>query len=393
MVGSIYDIIRKDKGTKESPALSDYLLVEEEVDKETRFLSTNVIPLNLLFSGRVDGGIPIGKISMISAPSMLGKSFIALGLIRNAQKKGMQCVIIDTEYSFDYDWAKSLGIDVSPNKLIVISENSIEHVKNIIMKICDGIPKAERKNVLFVIDSWGALVTSKTMEDALTGKDVLDMTEAKKKNQLSRILLNTRATYFVVNHVYDNTGGFGDPLKIPGGRGIVFLSSCVVLGISRAKESNKTTKEVLGHVITAETHKSRFSKERSKLEYRIKHDGGLDPFYGIVDDALEAKVIEVAKPGYYSRPCVKNDKAWKEDSIYCSDFWLSVFKTTNFKSYLEKRYTFDSSIDIVSQSTQIDEIESVVVGQGTVTDPVIENIKQELVKTNDKVSKKKKVQK
>jgi RecA/RadA recombinase len=393
MAGSIYDIIRKDKGTKDSPALSDYLLVEEKVDNETKFLSTNVIPLNLLLSGRVDGGIPIGKISMISAPSMLGKSFIALGLIRNAQKRGMQCVIIDTEYAFDYSWARSLGIDVSPEKLIVISENSIEHVKNIVMKICDGIPKAERKNVLFVVDSWGALVTSKTMDDALVGKDVLDMTEAKKKNQLSRIFLNTQATYFVVNHVYDNTGGFGDPLKIPGGRGIVFLSSCVILGISRAKESNKTTKTVTGHIITAETHKSRFSKERSKLEYRIKHDGGLDPFYGIIDDSLEAKVIEVAKPGYYSRPCVKDDKAWKEDSIYCSEFWLPIFKTTDFKSYLEKRYTFDSKIDIVDQSTQIDEIERVVVGQGKAKDDAIENIKEELKKSNDKVSKNKKIQK
>jgi len=43
-----------------------------------------------LHTGRVDGGIPIGKISMISAPSMLGKSFVAMGLVKNAQRAGIQ---------------------------------------------------------------------------------------------------------------------------------------------------------------------------------------------------------------------------------------------------------------------------------------------------------------
>ena len=56
---SIYDIVMKDKETKDSPALSSYLFKEDE---KVDFLSTNVIPLNLLFSGRVDGGIPIGRI-------------------------------------------------------------------------------------------------------------------------------------------------------------------------------------------------------------------------------------------------------------------------------------------------------------------------------------------
>lgn len=380
MAKTIYDIIKKDKGTVDSPALSDYLLIEEELDKTVKFLSTNVISLNLLFSGRVDGGIPYGKISMISAPSMLGKSFIALGLVKNAQKKGMQCVIIDTERGFDFDWAKSMGIDTSLDNLVVIQENSIELIKNIILKICDEFPKNERKNILFVIDSWGSMVTSKAMNDGLTGNDVMDMTESKKKNQLANILLNTRATYFVVNHVYDNTGGIGDPLQIPGGRKIMFNSSCVVLGKSRAKDKDKA-KNLLGHIITAETYKSRFSVEKSKLTYRIKHDGGLDPFFGIIDEAIEGKYIDVAKPGYYFRPCVSKEESIKEDKIYNADFWLPIFKNTDFKSYLESKYTFQSNMDIITQEKSLEEIEHVVYGGSGKKDVEIENIKKKLNKT------------
>lgn len=354
MAKSLYDIIMADKETKNSPALSSYLFTEDE---HIKFLSTNVIPLNLLYSGRVNGGIPIGRISMISAPSMLGKSFIGYGLVKNAQKKGMQVCIIDTERAFSFQFAMNIGIDIDPKKLVVIQENGIEEVAGIIANICKNVSKSERRNIFFVIDSWGALVTSKTMDNASTGNDKADFTIPKKKNNLANIILNTRATYFIINHVYDNVGGMGDTMMIPGGRKIVFNSDCVVLGRSRAKEKkNASDPTIIGHIVTAETHKSRFSKEKSKLKYRIKFEGGLDTFYGILDDALEAGVIEKPKIGYYLRPHITDDKALKEKDIYNSDFWIPIFKETDFKNWLEDKYTFKADLDMVKNEIALDEI-------------------------------------
>ncbi|MFW6173915.1 MAG: hypothetical protein ACOC5T_09235 [Elusimicrobiota bacterium] len=352
MKKNLYEIIMKDKATKDSPALSSYLFKEDE---KIEFLSTNVISLNLLFSGRVDGGIPTGRISMISAPSMLGKSFVAYGLVKNAQKKGMQVCIIDTERAFSFHFAQAIGIDINPDKLIVLQENSIEEVSGIIMSICHQIDKEERKDVLFVIDSWGSLVTSKTLDNALVGNDAADFTIPKKKNNLANIILNTKSTFFVVNHVYDNVGGMGDTMKIPGGRKIEFNSEAIVLGRSRSKEKKSSTdKTVVGHIITAETYKSRWSIEKSKLKFRIKHEGGLDIFYGILDDALEAGVVEKPTVGYYTRPCVKDDKKHRENNIYNSEFWIPIFKETNFKEWLEKKYTYSSPLDIEKETDALD---------------------------------------
>jgi RecA/RadA recombinase len=350
---SLYDIISKDKETKDSPALSSYMFTE---DDKLEFLSTNVIPLNLLFSGRVDGGIPLGRISMISAPSMLGKSFIAYGLVKRAQKRGMHVAIIDTERAFSFQFAKAIGIDIDQEKLVVLQENSIEDVAGIVMTICNEVPKNERKNLFFVIDSWGALVTSKTLDNALEGNDAADFTIPKKKNNLSNILLNTKATYFVVNHIYDSMNSMGgDLLSIPGGRKIVFNSDCVVLGKSRAKEKD-ADKEIIGHLITAETYKSRHSKEKSKLQFRIKNDGGLDVFFGILDDAVESGVVANTKPGWYNRPHIKDDKGIAEKNIYTADFWGPVFKETQFKQWLENKYTFTSSLDINKEENSIESI-------------------------------------
>jgi len=372
---NLYKKILNDKGSEKKGTtnlpLSDYLINDSE--EFVTYISSNFIVGNLLFSGRVKGGIPKGKISMISAPSMLGKSLIALSIIKTAQKEGMDVVIIDTERAFSFNTAKSIGVDVSPEKLIVLQENSIEEVKNIILKIVEGIPRTERANILFVIDSWGTLVSSKSIDDGLEGKDVKDMTLSQKKNELANIILNTKSTYFVVNHVYDNTGGFGDPLQIPGGRRIMFNSDSVVLCSSRAKDKDKD-KTITGSIISSQTFKSRHSREKIELQFRIKYDGGLDVFFGLKEDALEGGFIEPGrviddketkkkgepvyknKPGTFMRTHLKDDILIKEDEMYTIDFWMPIFKSTSFKDYLEKKYTFQDSFDISVNEKELQEI-------------------------------------
>lgn len=63
-MAGIYEKLLKHKD------LADKLVPE---DKIVEFISTNVLVLNLLFSGRIRGGIRKGMISQISADSALGK--------------------------------------------------------------------------------------------------------------------------------------------------------------------------------------------------------------------------------------------------------------------------------------------------------------------------------
>lgn len=378
----LYKAVMGDKGTNKKDTvnnpLSSYLFTEEDQqiqDDGLGFYSTNVIPLNLLFSGKVDGGIKVGRMSMISAPSALGKSLLALSTIKGAQKSNKDCmtILIDAEFSFDYNVAKKMGVNTDKDKLLVFQESSIEQVKNIILKTVENVDKADRKNIFVVIDSWGTLVSSKSIDDGLAGKDVTDMTLPKKKNDLANILLNTRATVLVINHIYMNTGGFGDPLMIPGGERLKFNCSSIILGMSRAKERD-TDKNLLGHIVTAQTFKSRFSKEKTTLQYRMKHNGGLDPFYGILDDAKEGGYIITGrvvdekeskktgetvykdKAGTYQRACVENDTPVKEEEMYNARFWLPVFEKTDFKKYLENKYTFVHDFDIVTEEEDLDKI-------------------------------------
>lgn len=313
------------------------------VAREPEFISSDVATINLLFSGDVNGGIEKGVINMISADSSLGKSMIALKFLKNAQKKGMDCYVIDSETAFNPKMAEEFGVDISEDALTVFQTSKIVEIRQIVAKLAEGRSLEEKRNTFIVLDSWGTLVSPVNLTKAEEGSETKDMSLSQWKNDLANCLKAYGQTYFVVNHVMANTGGFGDPLAIPGGRRLYFASQNVVLSMSKAKDKNSEG-EIEGAIITATAHKGRTVKERIKLQYRIKHSGGLDPFYGLLPDALEGGYVEKPKAGRYSRPSVPEDKAWKESELYCKEFWAPLFKETDLKEYLKKKYTYQNDV-------------------------------------------------
>lgn len=312
--------------------IQQYLIKDE---KTQEFINTGCGVLNILFGGGVDRGIPVGKVSMIAADSSLGKSFLALKIARNAQKKNKSVILFDSEKAYSPAMAESLGINSS--EILVIQNTSVEEVTTQFMNIVEEI-KDEILDYVFIIDSWNVLVTSKSVDDASSGKDVVDMTGAKKKNTFAKLLLHSGATIFVVNQIYSSMDAYALD-AIPGGKGIYYAASAVVQATSKAKEK-ATDGEITGAIITAQTRKGRFSREHSKLKYLIKYDGGFNAYYGLLDIALEGEFVEKPSNGFYTRPCVENDKKWREKDIYSKEFWNPIFQNTNLKEYIEKEFSF-----------------------------------------------------
>ena len=325
-------------------------IVEDTTPRD--FISSGVIIFNLAMSGRIDGAVPVGGISMFSAPTQLGKTIMGLSTIRNAQKKGMFCIVIDAEFAWDWNLAKNMGIDLSREKLLVYQSDMIESVQSKIVEITDDISVDERKKLFFMIDSWGTLVNQETVDKAKDINSKKDMNEVLKKNKLANLIGNTKSTFYITNHVYDNVGGFGDPLKIPGGKKIIYRAHNVILGRSKAKEELTIKKEdiLFGTIASCRVYKSRFSQEHKDFKYKIKYDGGLDIFYGILDDAIEGGFVTKTDTGYYYRNHIKDDKRKYERDIYCSDFWIPIFNETNFKNYIESKWKLKGNFDTANDT-------------------------------------------
>lgn len=170
------------------------------VDKPKEYINTGSLVLNILYSGKLDGGIVKGKVMQIVAPSALGKSFVAMKIAKNAQKQGMEVLLVDTEFAYDPIFANKVGIN--QDMFGVIQTNSMEEIQQSLISAIQDLTQDEKDNLLIVLDSWGNMVTSKTMNDAVEGKDVSDMTISKKKNALARMLSGLKTTVFIVNQTY-----------------------------------------------------------------------------------------------------------------------------------------------------------------------------------------------
>src|SRR6476659_6431791 len=67
----------------------------------------------------INGGFPLGGISLLIGNQSSGKTTAALLAIKNAQKLGLSTVLIDAEKSFDPKWATALGVDI---KSLLVSQ-------------------------------------------------------------------------------------------------------------------------------------------------------------------------------------------------------------------------------------------------------------------------------
>lgn len=351
--GKADEIIKEIKKDKE---LNKLVINPETMKYE--WLNTNVISLNLVFSGKIRGGIKKGAITSMAADSQLGKSLIGYNLLQCAYRSGMACVVIDTEHAINLDLLKQLGIDL--DKIVIYQTSKINELKQIFARINKGKTREESMNTFVLMDSWGPIVEVQVMEKAEEASSSVNMSGAKFKNELANIVNACGNTTFVINHVYASLEQYGEKFKIPGGKRLFFNSDSIGLASSAAKYKDAQD-NILGKVVTVGVKKGRGAKEFLKTKYLIRHDGGLDPFFGLLDDAMAADVVFKPKPGYYARTDYDVDKEtgevkkmWKESELYCATFWVPLYRDPKFIDYCEDKYSFvnakliSASIDVMA---------------------------------------------
>ena len=224
-------------------------LVAEEIlaslDPKTRQriqLATNVsaerqktpsIGLNMALKG----GLGYGRQILIWGNKSAGKSSFCLQMIAQAQKEGKICAWIDSEHSYDAEWAGKLGVDSS--SLIYSQAKTINDMVDIGTQLMDaGVD-------IIVVDSISALLPAiyfekdsselKKLEDTKQiGAEAKDMTHAVKMLNYSN-----KNTLLVLISQQRNQFGSMHASHIPtGGMAVKFFSSTVIKLWSSEAEAN-----------------------------------------------------------------------------------------------------------------------------------------------------------
>tara|TARA_B100002003_G_scaffold93053_1_gene86775 strand:- start:1889 stop:2914 length:1026 start_codon:yes stop_codon:yes gene_type:complete len=264
-----------------------------DVDK---FIDTGSHIFNALLSGSIYGGMPSNKITAFAGESGTGKTFFVLGMCKhfldNHPEGGV--IFFESESALTKTLIENRGVD--SKRMVIMPVTTVQEFRTQSLAVLEKYINqdgADRKPILFVLDSLGMLSTTKEVEDTAEGKETRDMTRAQVLKAAFRVLTlklgRAKVPMVITNHTYDVVGAYMPMKEMGGGSGLKYAASSIIY-LSRKKDKEGT--EVVGNIIHCKTHKSRLSKENKLVDVRLRYDKGLDRYYGLLDLATKYGIFK-----------------------------------------------------------------------------------------------------
>lgn len=238
------------------------------------------------------GGLPRGRIIEIYGVESSGKTTLALHVIKNAQKMGLKCLLVDAENSFDPEYADSIGLDV--DKLQYCQPSCGEEA----LEIADNHVASGDVGVV-VIDSVAALVPKAEIEGAM-GDSKMGL-QARLMSQACRKMVGsisrTNSLVIFINQLRDKIGvTWGNPEITTGGKALQFYAS-VRLDVRKMAQI-KDGEVSVGSRTKVKVTKNKCAPPHKTAEFDIMYGVGVDNIGEIIDLSI-AKGIIIQKGAWF----------------------------------------------------------------------------------------------
>lgn len=273
------------------------------------WISTGNFVLNKIISGHFNRGIPQGRLTALVGPAQAGKSFILCNIIREAQKEGCFCIMIDSEHALDDGFATAIGIDVD-NNYKHVEVDTISDTVTVVSTILDGYKKEygtseDPPKLLIAIDSLDMLVTD-TEADNFIKKGIIKGDQGQKNKQLKAMLRQFvhavkkhNITMVVTDQVYKNQDLLnGEGLWIIKDAVRYSLSQIVLLTKLKLKNDKSDPRAITGIKMKCEGFKTRFAQPMQSVTIEVPYSSGMDPYNGLLAIAKDLGIVQQAGAWY-----------------------------------------------------------------------------------------------
>ena len=336
------------------------IFAESNFYTEIEYIPTPIPIINLALSGKAfDGGISKG-VTILAGASRSGKTIFMLLCLKAYLDHYEDAVglLYDSEFSFTPSYLSSMGIDT--NRVVVTSLGDLEKFKIDVVNQFSGIEVGD--HVFIGVDSLGSFYSSKEFNDALDGKEKVDMTRQKSMKSIMRMLVPEsnlkKIPFFAITHSYETLEIYSKTV-VSGGTSLMYAANTVLL-FSRRKMQNTTE---AGYEFVIKIEKSRNCKDTIRLPLVAPRNGTFKRWSSMFDLAVEYGFINSG--AWCTIPSLADyiDKKVRRKEIEDNDeFWKKMFSETNMIEIIEKDMAVSqdqSSIfkDIEEQSIEEENIQ------------------------------------
>jgi RecA/RadA recombinase len=327
--------------------------------------------LNALISGSLYGGVPRGRVTQFAGPSQTFKTGFILKTLANAQKKGMQVIIYDTEGAIDDESARAMGLDTT--KVKYYKTKTAESTRNSIYKLLTKVKEnGWDGKFIIAIDSIANLQSEmevNRMDKENTSADMGSFAKSVKSLLKTCTVMSnlTNTPILLTNHVYDDPSQMYPTLEknIAGGKAAVYLPSVTIqLARKAAKDDGGKTiedtkaasqKSFSGVIIRALTVKNRFIKQYLEGEMYLEFATGLNKYFGLLD-IMKGMGVVVANGATYTD--------WKGEKLGFYKQWKTQqdvwdYLIPELESRLKSEWSYGNKLDAVEDMPDEDETEYV----------------------------------
>ena len=242
------------------------------------------------------GGIPTGRITeLYSRKESEGKSTIACGVMREAQKNGAACLFLDPEQSTLASRVQKLGLD--KDKLLYGQPRSVEHA----FGMADKFIKATREaghtgNIVVVLDSIASMNTEQQFAADYDKQQVASLARALSASlkPLNKTVADCNAVFLATNQVRQNIGvRYGETLITPGGLALKFYASLRIelRRLGKIYDKQKGEKNQIGIEVRATVKKSKVGMPFLTADLNILFASGVDPAASAFNFALQRHLV------------------------------------------------------------------------------------------------------
>ena len=276
------------KENKDGGKLAYFLDEQDDPSSISDWISTGSSVLDLAISNRKDGGLPVGRMVEFNGLEGSGKSLLSAHIIANTQKKGGVAVYIDTENAASPEFWKSLGVDLSKDKLLYLQAETVEKIFELIEKAIAKIRIVNPDLLLtIVVDSVAAAST--LVEQAsdhgkdgyATGKAII-LSKAMRK--ITTMLGKQKVLIVFTNQLRVNLGAMPGQEKytVSGGKALAYHCS-VRVRLNKKGKIKTSDGNVIGVECKAVVVKNRMGPPDRVAEFNIYYDSGIADYSSWID--------------------------------------------------------------------------------------------------------------